>query len=168
MNKIYRSVLLFAIALTGCTGTKLPSPPAINEISQAQVDAIQKKISECISEASTTKDAKYVDQYVIALTANSPNAKELFNSSDKISGDQVVVLKRFKESTLKCRAISDELPSPALVAVYANFYEKIDAVYADLIDGRITIGVANQERSMRIHYAKERWAQIMKTLKASQ
>ena len=39
----------------------------------------------------------------------------------------------------------------------------IDAVYKDLIDKRITIGVANQERQMRIQYAKSRFAQILKS-----
>jgi hypothetical protein len=68
---------------------------------------------------------------------------------------------------MKCRAIASELPSPALVAVYSNFYVNIDAVYKDLIDKRITIGVANQERAMRIHYAKDRWAQIIKAQKGS-
>jgi len=32
-----------------------------------------------------------------------------------------------------------------------------------LIDKRITIGVANQERQMRIQYAKSRFAQILKS-----
>ena len=44
-----------------------------------------------------------------------------------------------------------------------NFYTNIDAVYKDLLDKRITIGVANQERQMRIQYAKSRFAQILKS-----
>ena len=165
MNNIYRGALLITIALTGCAGSKLPTSQPANDVSQAQIDAVQKKMVSCISEVNSTEDAKYVDAHIIALIPNSPNAKELFNSSNKISSDQAVVLKRYEEVALKCRAIANELPTPALVGVYTNFYEKIDAVYADLISKRITIGVANQERAMRIQYARSRWAEIVKAQK---
>ena len=167
MKNIYRSAILIAIALTGCAGSKLPSSQPANDVSQAQIDAVQQKIATCISDVNKTEDAKYVDEHIMVLTPNSPNAKELFNSSDKITNDQAVVLKRFKESTLRCRGIANELPTPALVGIYTNFYEKIDAVYTDLIDKRITIGVANQERAMRIRYARSRWVEILKTQKGT-
>ena len=167
MKNIYRGALLITIALTGCAGTKLPSSQPANDVSQAQIGAVQQKIAMCISDVNKTADAKYVDEHIMVITPNSPNSKELFNSSDKISSDQADALKRFKELTLKCRGIANELPTPALVGVYTNFYEKIDAVYTDLIDRRITIGVANQERAMRIQYARSRWAEILKSQKGT-
>ena len=167
MKNIYRGTLLLAIALTGCAGSKLPSSPSVNKVSQAQVDEVQKKLASCIAGVNQSDDARYVDDHILVLTEKSTNAKELFNSSDKIASDQAAVLTRFKESTLKCRTITSELPSPALVAVYANFYSNIDAVYKDLLDKRITIGVANQERAMRIQYAKDKWAQAIKAEKGS-
>lgn len=163
MKNIYRSIALLVILLSGCATNVSPTNKPGNDVLIAKVNEVQKKIASCVAEVNQSEDAKYVDEHILVLTEKSPNAKELFNSSDKIASDQAVVLKRFKESTLKCRAIANELPSPALVAVYTNFYVNIDAVYKDLIDKRITIGVANQERSMRIQYAKERWAQILKT-----
>ena len=134
-----------------------------NDVSIEKVNEVQKKIASCIAEVNQSDDAKYVDEHILVLTEKSSNAKELFNSSDKIASDQAAVLVRFKESTLKCRDIANELPSPALVGIYTNFYVNIDAVYKDLIDKRITIGVANQERQMRIQYAKSRFAQILKS-----
>ena len=122
-----------------------------------------KKIEACVLELNQTEDAKFVNEHILVLIPNSPNAKGLFNSNEKIAADQVVVLNRFKVSTLKCRAIANELPNSDLVEVYTSFYSKIDAVYADLIDQRITIGVANQERAMRIQYARTRWTEILKT-----
>ena len=163
MNNIYRGVAMVVILLSGCaSNTSLTKKPNC-DISIAKVNEVQKKIASCVAEVNQSDDAKYVDEHILVLTEKSPNAKELFNSSDKIASDQAAVLIRFKESTLKCRAITNELPSPALVAVYSNFYTNIDAVYKDLIDKRITIGVANQERSMRIQYAKIRFAQILKS-----
>ncbi len=162
MKNIYHGVLMFAVLLSGCATNTAPKK-ATNDVSIAKVNEVQKKISSCIAEVNQSDDAKYVDEHILVLTEKSPNAKELFNSSDKIASDQAAVLIRFKESTLKCRAITNELPSPALVAVYSNFYTNIDAVYKDLIDKRITIGVANQERQMRIQYAKTRFAQILKS-----
>lgn len=162
MKNIYHGVLMFVVLLSGCATNTAPKK-ATNDVSIAKVNEVQKKISSCIAEVNQSDDAKYVDEHILVLTEKSPNAKELFNSSDKIASDQAAVLIRFKESTLKCRAITNELPSPALVAVYSNFYTNIDAVYKDLIDKRITIGVANQERQMRIQYAKGRFAQILKS-----
>ena len=167
MKNIYRGIALLVIFLSGCATNVAPINKPGNDVSIAKVNEVQQKIASCVAEVNQTDDAKYVDEHILVLTEKSPNAKELFNSSDKIASDQAAVLKRFKESTLKCRAIANELPSPALVAVYTNFYTNIDAVYKDLIDKRITIGVANQERSMRIQYAKERWAQILKAEKGS-
>ena len=167
MKNIYRGIALLAILLSGCATNVAPINKPNNDVSIAKVNEVQKKIALCVAEVNQSDDAKYVDEHILVLAEKSPNAKELFNSSDKIASDQAAVLKRFKESTLKCRAIANELPSPALVAVYTNFYVNIDAVYKDLIDKRITIGVANQERSMRIQYAKERWAQILKAEKGS-
>ncbi len=167
MKNIYRGIALLVVLLSGCATNVVPINKPGNDVSIAKVNEVQKKIASCVAEVNQSDDAKYVDEHILVLTEKSPNAKELFNSSDKIASDQAAVLKRFKESTLKCRAIANELPSPALVAVYTNFYINIDAVYKDLIDKRITIGVANQERSMRIQYAKERWAQILKAEKGS-
>jgi hypothetical protein len=167
MKNIYRSIVLLIILLSGCATNVAPINKPGNDVSIAKVNEVQKRIASCVAEVNQSDDAKYVDEHILVLTEKSPNAKELFNSSDKIASDQAAVLKRFKESTLKCRVIANELPSPALVAVYTNFYINIDAVYKDLIDKRITIGVANQERSMRIQYAKERWTQILKAEKGS-
>lgn len=184
MKNIYRGTFILAIALSGCATNNASLTQSASEVPQAtavstkesakpsttlqsQIDAIQKKIASCVSEVNHSDDAKYVNEHILVLTQNNPNAKELNDSSNKITADQAVVLRRFKESTLKCRSISNELPSPALVEVYTNFYAKIDAVYTDLLDKRITIGVANQERAMRIHYARSRWAEIVKTQKGS-
>ena len=163
MKNIYRGVLMFAVLLSGCATNTAPIKNPNNDVSIAKVNEVQKKIASCIAEVNQSDDAKYVDEHILVLTEKSPNAKELFNSSDKIASDQAAVLVRFKESTLKCRDIANELPSPALVGIYTNFYVNIDAVYKDLIDKRITIGVANQERQMRIQYAKSRFAQILKS-----
>ena len=180
MKNIYRGAFILAIALSGCATNKAPTaqttteaPQVASESSkknsalQSQVDVIQKKIASCVSEVNKSEDAKYVNEHILVLTQNNPEANALNNSSAKITSEQAVVLKRFKESTLKCRAISKEFASPALVEVYENFYTKIDGVYTDLLDKRITIGVANQERAMRIQYAKSRWAEMMKAQKGS-
>ena len=163
MKNIYRGIALLVILLSGCATNVAPTNKSGNEISINKINEVQSKIASCVAKVNQSEDAKYVDEHILALTERSPNTKELFNSSDKITPDQAAVLIRFKESTLKCRDITNELPSPALVAVYTNFYANIDAVYNDLLDKRITIGVANQERQMRIQYAKSRFAQILKS-----
>ena len=49
-----------------------------------------------------------------------------------------------------------------MISVYEYYYSKVDDVYDDLVNKRITIGVANQERQMRLHYTNDKWAQVMK------
>ena len=172
MKNSYKIMCLLVIALTGCAGTKAPSE-GVGAVSisaedlQNQVNAVQKKLNECISEVNKSDDAKYINAHVLSLSPNNPNAQDLFNSSDKITPEQAVVLNRFKESTVTCRAITQEFPKPALVDIYANFYTQIDALYADLLAKRTTIGVANQERAMRIQYAKSQWADTMKVLRGN-
>ncbi|SNX27708.1 hypothetical protein SAMN06295945_0024 [Polynucleobacter meluiroseus] len=170
MKKILSYICLSTVILAGCASNKSNSSDAIsasNDGLQKQVQAVQQKMSACIADVNKTEDAKYVDSYVIAITPNNPNAKKLFNSADFITDEQATILKRFKDSTLQCRGITKELPKPEMVAVYEYYYSKVDDVYADLISKRITIGVANQERSMRIQYTREKWAAVMKAQKAS-
>jgi hypothetical protein len=168
MKNTYKVTCLLLIALTGCAGTQTSPSQSVKKNSgdelQRQVNVIQKKLNDCIAKANQSDDAKFVDAHVISLTANNPNAQELFNSSEKINSEQAVILTRFKDSTLACRIISDEFPKPALVSVYADFYKSVDAVYADLLSKRVTIGVANQERAMRIQYAKSQWVEAMQKL----
>ena len=171
MKNTYKVMCLLLVALTGCAGTQTSvSQHASNnsgEQLQKQVNVIQKKLNDCIAKVNQSDDAKFVDAHVISLTANNPNAQELFNSSEKITPEQAIVLSRFKDSTVVCRTISDEFPKPALVAVYSDFYKNIDAVYADLLSKRVTIGVANQERAMRIQYAKSQWVETMQKLRGN-
>ena len=177
MKTRYKIMCMLVVALTGCAATK-PSlsgsgtqgNAAVNltgEELQSQVNTVQKKLNDCIAKVNETDDAKFINAHVLSLAPNNPNAKDLFKSTEKLSPEQAAVLARFKESTTACRSISQEFPNPALVDIYANFYKQIDAVYADLLAKRITIGVANQERAMRIQYARSQWVETMKAQKGS-
>ncbi|QWC96403.1 hypothetical protein G6733_06710 [Polynucleobacter paneuropaeus] len=166
MKNFFRVVCLSTLVLAGCANNKPTSteltPENKAEI-QEQVKTVQKKMSACIAGVNKTDDTKYVDANIIVISTNNPNANKLFNSADFISDEQAVELKKFKEATMQCRPIAKELPKPELVAVYEYYYSKVDDVYNDLVNKRITIGVANQERQMRLHYTNDKWAQAMKT-----
>ena len=129
---------------------------------QKQIDSVQGKINACVAEINKSEDAKFIDAQVIAITPNNPHAKDLLNSTEKINATQAKVLANFIATTHQCRLIANELPDAALVAVYSDFYTKIDAVYADLLAKKITIGVANQERALLIQDARSRWAGVLR------
>ena len=162
MKTIYRITLLVVFALSGCATNTMSAKQSNNEALMVEVNKVQKKVADCIIRVNQSDDAKYVDENIFALSEKSPNADALLHSKEKLTAEQAKILNRFRQSTVECRQIHNELPSPELVKVYTNFYENIDAVYRDLIDQRITIGVANQERQMRIRYARNRFAQILK------
>lgn len=162
MKKVFIVLLIGVILSSGCSTNKADYQSGIHKVLMAKVNEIQHKISDCISRVNSTEDGMYVDKFIIVLGENSPNANNLYNSSEKINDNQADILSRFRESSMSCREISSELPSQAMVETYKNFYLTIDAVYKDLVDKRITIGVANQERAMHIHYARSRWTELLK------
>ena len=169
-KNIFRVACLFALFLTACASNKLGNTASTaesnNEI-QKQVELVQKKMSACIADINKTDDEKYVNDNIIVISANNPNAKKLMSSTDFINDEQIAALTRFKDATLQCRPIAKELPKPEMIAVYEYYYSKVDDVYSDLVNKRITIGVANQERQMRLRYTNEKWAQVMKIYKGS-
>lgn len=168
MKIFYQLLCLLTLALTGFAGNIAVSaePQMDSSVApQKTVAVVQREMTECIAEVNKTGDAKFVDANVIAITPGNPNTAKLFSSTDLITDQQAVELQKFKDSTLQCRDIAKELPNPKLVEIYEYYYSKIDNVYSDLVNKKITIGVANQERAMRIHYANEKWLEIMKAQK---
>jgi len=166
MKIFYR--LLCLLALTGLAGNIAVSaePQSDGSVApQKSIAVVQREMTACIAAVNKTEDAKYVDINVIAITPGNPNTAKLFSSNDLISDQQAVELQKFKDLTLQCRDIAKELPNRKLVEIYEYYYSKIDDVYSDLVNKKITIGVANQERQMRIHYANEKWLEIMKAEK---
>lgn len=163
-NNFIRTLLV--IALPSCGVMSQAQVEYASDI-QAKVDTVQGKMQACVEGLNQTDDAKYVNSHIMVLMPNNANANKLYNSSEKITDEQIQALEKFRESSLSCRVFVPELPSPALMQVYIEFYSAIDAVYKDLIDKKITIGVANQERAMRIEYARSRWFKILQSEKAS-
>lgn len=169
MKTLFRVVCLSALVLAGCASNKSGaeiSPENKAEVKK-EVEIVQAKMSACVADVNKTNEAKYVDANIIVISANSPNAKQLMNSPDMINDEQALALKKFKEATMQCRVLAKELPKPDMVAVYEYYYSKIDDVYNDLVNKRITIGVANQERQMRLHYTNDKWAEVMKDYQGS-
>jgi outer membrane murein-binding lipoprotein Lpp len=170
MKNIFRVACLSTLVLAGCASnnqSNIASTAASNAEIQKQVELVQKKMSACAADINKMDDEKYIDANIIIISANNPNVKKLMNSTEFISDEQAEALKRFKQATLQCRPIAKELPKPEMIAVYEYYYSKVDDVYKDLINKQITIGVANQERQMRLRYTNEKWAQVMKIYKGS-
>jgi hypothetical protein len=170
MKNIFRVACLFTLALAGCASNKSGNTASTAESNteiQKQVELVQKKMSACVTDISKTDDEKYVDANIIVISAHNPNAKKLMSSTNFINDEQAAALTRFKEATLQCRPIAKELPKPEMIAVYEYYYSKVDDVYKELINKKITIGVANQERQMRLRYTNDKWAQVMKSYKGS-
>ena len=121
----------------------------------------------CITQVNAKDDAKDVNANIIIILPNNPNAKKLLSSTEFITDQQAMELKQFKEETMQCRGIAKEFPKPEMVAVYDYYYSKVDDVYSDLVNKKITIGVANQERQMRLSYTNDKWAEVMKDYQGS-
>lgn len=109
---------------------------------------IQNEIAQCIQAVNEGKTAQAIDGTIFALDPSNPSSKFLYSSPSKLSTDETVLLAKFKRETQKCRQIAMKIQNPSLRKVYQSYFAKIDRVYDDLIYKKITIGVANQERSL--------------------
>ena len=161
MKNIFKFGLLGLAVLSGCASNVAPnnpvqvakSPSPMTAPAPDHSGAVAKRLNDCIIRSNQSADALLVDSQIIAVTRNNPHAKALFSSPDKLTDQQAKALTSYLAEANSCRPIALEGLSPEKKAVYEDFFKKIDGVYADLINKKITIGVANQERQLLIQDA---------------
>ena len=155
MKKLYILSCVGTMLLGACASNLPANNPA--QISKAQTpihsESVSKRLNACIVHSNQSADALLVDSQIIAVTRNNPHAKSLFSSPDKLTDQQAQALTNYLSEANACRPIALEGVNPEMTAVYQDFFRRIDAVYADLIARKITIGVANQERQLLIQDA---------------
>ena len=176
--KMKKLLLIGSIALVflgGCTSNEGPATqsniatvqskpstaPAKSSPAQKPKDDIQNEIAQCIQAVNEGKTAQSIDGTIFALDPANPSSKFLYSSPNKLSTDEAVLLAKFKRETQKCRQITKKIQNPALRKVYQNYFTKIDRVYDDLIYKKITIGVANQERSLLMNQFKTQFLDVL-------
>ena len=133
--------------------TSMSTNTPVQSSTHIHSSAVSKRLNDCIIKSNQSADALLVDAQIIAVTRNNPHAKALFNSGDKLTDQQAKALANYLSEANACRPIALEGVNPQMKLVYEDFFKRIDGVYADLIAGKITIGVANQERQLLIQDA---------------
>ncbi|MEY3224430.1 MAG: hypothetical protein RL565_620 [Pseudomonadota bacterium] len=174
MKKLCMSGAVLVSFIAGCASNEgLPVKQAMpsNQVSSTKLpqqgevstrrDNLQNEIAQCVEQVNDGQTAKAVDGTILVLNPANPSAKFLYSSPNKLTGDEAELLSKFKRETQKCRQISRGIANPALRKVYQNYFSKIDRVYDDLIYKKITIGVANQERSLLISQFKSQWLEAL-------
>lgn len=141
--------------LGACAGNPTVSNPvqASKKPTPIHSESVSKRLNACIVRSNQSADALLVDSQIIAVTRDNPHAKILFSSPEKLTDQQAQALTNYLAEANTCRPIALEGLSPEMTAVYQDFFKRIDAMYADLIARKITIGVANQERQLLIQDA---------------
>jgi hypothetical protein len=175
MKKLLFINIAFLVLLTACAGnenistksdvvtvqSKPLSSPQKSIAAPVKKDDIQNEIALCIQVVNSGNTAKSVDGTIFALDPSNPSSKFLYSSPNKLTTDEATLLAKFKRETQKCRQISAKIQKPALRKVYQNYFAKIDRVYDDLIYKKITIGVANQERSLLMNQFKAQFLDVL-------
>ncbi len=149
-----QSTAAFVQSKPSATPTKSASTPGIG-------DDIQNEIAKCVQAVNEGKTAKSIDGTIFALDPTNSGSKFLYSSPNKLSADEAVLLAKFKRETQKCQQIARKIQNPALRKAYQNYFTKIDRVYDDLIYKKITIGVANQERSLLMTQFKSQFLDVI-------
>lgn len=152
MKKLYILSCVGAVLLGACASKS--SPTISTQSTQVPMPihsaSVAKRLNDCIIRSNQSADALLVDSQIIAVTRNNSHAKSLFSSPDKLTDQQAKALKNYLAEANTCRPIALEGLNSEMTAVYQDFFNRIDALYADLIAQKITIGVANQERQLLI------------------
>ncbi len=175
MKKLLLITIIVLGFLGGCASNEVPTTQSNVAIVQSNPSAtpskssptplprddIQNQIAQCVQSVNEGKTAKSVDGTIFALDPTNPSSKFLYSSPNKLSTDEAVLLAKFKRETQKCRQIAKKIQNPALRKVYQNYFTKIDRVYDDLIFKKITIGVANQERSLLMTQFKSQFLDVL-------
>jgi hypothetical protein len=175
MKKLLFINIVFLVLLAACAGnenistksdvvTVQPKPlssPQKSIAAPVKKDDIQNEIAQCIQVVNSGNTAKSVDGTIFALDPSNPSSKFLYSSPNKLTTDEATLLAKFKRETQKCRQITTKIQNPALRKVYQNYFAKIDRVYDDLIYKKITIGVANQERSLLMNQFKAQFLDVL-------
>jgi hypothetical protein len=155
MKKLYILSCVGVMVLGACASN--PSENNSVQVARAPMpihsESVSKRLNACIVRSNQSADALLVDSQIIAVTRNNPHAKSLFSSPDKLTDQQAQALTNYLAEANTCRPIALEGVNPEMTAVYQDFFKRIDALYADLIARKITIGVANQERQLLIQDA---------------
>ena len=160
MKNIYKLSLIGIALLSGCA-TNI-APPNSVQLAKAPAPATAvvhtgttaKRLNDCIVRTNQSADALLVDSQIIVVTRDNPHAKALFGSSEKLTDQQAKALANYLAEANTCRPIATDGMSQEMIAIYQDFFKRLDGVYADLISGKITIGVANQERQLLIQDAR--------------
>jgi len=155
MKKLYIFSCVGIMMLSACASNQTTNNPVQVAKTPTPIhsESVSKGLNACIVRSNQSADALLVDSQIIAVTRNNPHAKSLFSSPDKLTDQQAQALANYLAEANACRPIALEGVNPEMTAVYQDFFKRIDAVYADLIARKITIGVANQERQLLIQDA---------------
>lgn len=155
MKKLYILSCVGALLLNACANNPVVKQSAQASMSPTPIhsESVAKRLNDCIIRSNQSADALLVDSQVIAVTRNNPHAKSLLSSPEKLTDQQARALTNYLAEANVCRPIVLEGVNPEMTAVYQDFFKRIDAVYADLIARKITIGVANQERQLLLQDA---------------
>jgi outer membrane murein-binding lipoprotein Lpp len=174
-------VVLSLVFLVGCvnyggnlpaSGTQVKSKStAVNTLSvaernqlQEEMTQVQERIAECSRKELNTRDGRTVNSQILALSENNPVANRLMVSGQRITSAQKASLQRYIKQTEYCRAIAQQIKQERLLAVYTRYFAGVDVVYGDLLNGKSTIGQANQRMQNLKLAARTQWAQAINSI----
>lgn len=161
------TISISLLALTGCA-TSIPKPTQANlqrEEIQKQVNLAAQANQICINQISTTNDYQTVINQVIVETETSENRFDLMNKKNRINQSQKKSLSVFLQDTTKCNQIHlQSLAGSPYLNTYENYYSQLDRIYAELLDGQITIGIANTRKLDLIDLRRNQHSQVTTAL----
>ncbi len=161
------AITISLLALTGCA-TTIPKPTQAN----IQREEIQKQVNQavqahqiCINQIATSPDYQTTINQVVVETETSENRFDLMNKKIRINQGQKKSLAAFLKDSTKCNQIHLQgLTGSPYLNTYENYYSQLDRIYAELLDGQITIGTANTRKLDLIDIRRNQHSQVTAAL----
>jgi len=107
--------------------------------------------AQCLQQLANTSVGKQVLTEILYTTDNIQKQQELSAIDSKLTAQQKEVLKEYIAKNLDCRSIAFERQlTEKGVITRQKFYEEMDAVFDQLLEGEITIGQANKLKAKAV------------------
>jgi len=107
--------------------------------------------AQCLQQLANTSVGKQVLTEILYTTDNIQKQQELSAIDSKLTAQQKEVLKEYIAKNLDCRSIAFErLSAESVISARRKYYERMDEIFEQLLNDKITIGQANKAKSKAV------------------
>jgi len=142
MSKVIIATLITLLLMTGCA-----APTQAQRDQNAFIARGKKGVAdsnECMVRINSSVAGWVVLNEVLFVDDASKNKFELMTAKNKLNPAQAQALKEYISAAVECRAVRlQALSGSPLYGALSQYFDTLDSIYLQLLQGEMTIGEAN-------------------------